>query len=393
MSPSSPRTHALLVVAAGVTVVTAALPTASFSSLAPVRLPYLALMATYLGLMLHSTWPRETSPSRSATNRYLLLQLALLTGADYLGRSSGLTWIAAMPLLGQIVYHEGSLFTAREVLLRVAGVYLFLNGLKAWRYSGNEYLVWSGSILGCFIFVYAFSRLSVLADLARTRSDQLASELKEANERLHSQAAALDQLSREQERTRVARELHDSLGHGLTTLAVQLEVLAALPDRNSDKGTQALERARVFAQNALTDVRHSVGALRQTAPLRPLLERLRNLLAVEQASGLEVDLQLSGPPRELPVDVEQACYRTVQEALTNLRRHSGTPRACLALDFTASDRLLLTFSDRGPGVSPPQPGSGVGLQGLRERWAALGGVCQAGPRPEGGFLLSVSCPT
>ncbi|MGH2379009.1 MAG: sensor histidine kinase, partial [Candidatus Limnocylindria bacterium] len=143
--------------------------------------------------------------------------------------------------------------------------------------------------------------------------------------------------------------------------------------------------------DALRELRATLGVLRgveedSRAPA-PSLARVDDLIAAASAAGVEVRLDVHGDPRPLPPNVDLAAYRIVQEALTNVARHAGPTTAVVSLTYGRQD-LLVEVSDQGPGVSAEwRAEAGNGLLGMRERAVAAGGQLEAGPRPEGGFLV------
>ncbi|WP_327587743.1 sensor histidine kinase [Nonomuraea sp. NBC_00507] len=195
-----------------------------------------------------------------------------------------------------------------------------------------------------------------------------------------------------EERLRIARELHDVLGHNISMINVQAAAaLHGLKKRPEDAET-ALRTIKDTSKETLRELRTTLGVLRQVdehAPTAPAdsLTRLDTLVA---ASGLEVRTELSGPLDAVPTEVDLAATRIIREALTNVSRHSGTTQATLTVSNT-SGNIMIRVEDEGPGASY-EGGSGFGLQGMSERASALGGTLEAGPRPEGGFRVVARLP-
>ncbi|MFF4622992.1 sensor histidine kinase [Nonomuraea jabiensis] len=195
-----------------------------------------------------------------------------------------------------------------------------------------------------------------------------------------------------EERLRIARELHDVLGHNISMINVQAAAaLHGLKKRPEDAET-ALRTIKDTSKETLRELRTTLGVLRQVdedAPTAPAdsLARVDALVAV---SGLEVRTDLSGPLDAVPTEVDLAAARIVREALTNVSRHSGAKQATLTINNT-SGNIMIRVEDDGPGATY-DGGSGFGLQGMRERATALGGTLEAGPRPEGGFRVVARLP-
>ncbi|MFF0436262.1 histidine kinase [Streptomyces sp. NPDC004327] len=202
-----------------------------------------------------------------------------------------------------------------------------------------------------------------------------------------------------EERTRIARELHDVVAHHMSLVAVQAE---AAPYRVADPPqelTESFARIRENAVAALTELRHILGMLRsvdQSAEGRyapqPTLENLDELVANVRAAGLRVETELSGTPRPLPQRVELSAYRILQEALSNAVRHAPGCEVRVGLSYGAEEVGVLVANSPVPDAVGPQEGSGHGLVGMRERAASLGGTLRAGPGRGGWFEVTAHLP-
>jgi signal transduction histidine kinase len=212
----------------------------------------------------------------------------------------------------------------------------------------------------------------------RDRAEGLVEELRESRE-AHAQAVAIE------ERTRVARDMHDVLAHSLSALALQLEGTRLLArDRDADPEVVAgVERAHRLAAAGLDEARRAIAALRGDELPGP--ERLGALAeAFSESSSARCEMSVTGAPQELSAEARMALYRTAQEALTNIRRHAAADRVELRLDYEESGTTLVV-QDHGPGapVMVGGPSSGYGLTGMRERAELLGGRLRAGPTDDG----------
>lgn len=193
------------------------------------------------------------------------------------------------------------------------------------------------------------------------------------------------------ERTRIARELHDSIGHALTVAVVQAGAARAA---NSPEFTErALATVEETGRAALEDLERVLGVLRESerpASARPTLTDADRLLESARASGAEVDAEVTGPVETLPGPVSREGYRILQEALTNVLRHAGAVPARVRV--AAADGLL-TLDVRNPLPDDrPAPGRGSGLRGIRERAALLGGRAHTGPDGDGDWRVRVELP-
>jgi signal transduction histidine kinase len=222
-----------------------------------------------------------------------------------------------------------------------------------------------------------------------------AEELERRNEALQQ---ARDELARSvvaQERLRIARELHDVIGHSMSTIAVQSGVGAHVIDTNPDEAKRSLQTIEATSKTALIEIRRVLGLLRQSGEHAafdpsPGLGDIKRLAEQMSANGLEIDLQMTGGVPDLPPGAELTIYRIVQEALTNVMRHAGATRA----------RVVLTHDDRGVRVEIVDDGggrraadrTGHGLVGMRERVDLFDGDFHAGSLPEGGFRVAARLP-
>jgi signal transduction histidine kinase len=197
------------------------------------------------------------------------------------------------------------------------------------------------------------------------------------------------------ERTRIARELHDVVAHHISMIAVQAEAARLTTAGMPAAGAQRLSAIGDTARDALTEMRRLLGVLRADAePVerqpQPGLRQLNDLLdEARDASGSGTRLILCGTPVPLDPGVELAAYRIVQESLTNARRHAAGAAVDVELQFDGP-ALLLSIRDNGPGG--PAGDGGLGLLGMSERAAAVGGTLRAGPASGGGFLVKVTLP-
>ncbi len=212
----------------------------------------------------------------------------------------------------------------------------------------------------------------------RDKLEQAVQELRESREAA-TQSAALA------ERGRMAREMHDVLAHSLSALALQLEGTRLLArDRGADPDVVAgLEQAHRLAAGGLAEARQAIAALRGDA-----LPSLRDLA---DAFGPSASLTVIGTPRETSSEARLALYRTAQEALTNVRKHSAGDRVDIRVKY-AGDGTTLLVQDHGPGEPVFVGGGGYGLTGMRERAELLGGRLDAGPTADG-FRVELWLPT
>jgi signal transduction histidine kinase len=221
--------------------------------------------------------------------------------------------------------------------------------------------------------------------------------------------AATDRERATAQRLLIARELHDVVGHNISLINLQAGVGLDLIDERPEHAREALTAIRAASKEALEELRAMLASLRdddfdEPSPRAPSpdLDRLPELVEIAHAAGLSVSAEMTGRPRRLPVAVELAAYRIVQESLTNVARHAPGATASVRLSYN-EDSLDLRIRDDGPAtgsapLAPPHDGEhqldrpGSGIAGMRERAIALGGRFDARRRPAGGFEISAHLP-
>jgi signal transduction histidine kinase len=227
------------------------------------------------------------------------------------------------------------------------------------------------------------------AEFIRIRRERAAEALRVHEEETRARAT--------EERLRIARELHDALGHHLSLISVQAGVALHVNEELPEPVRGSLAAIKQSSGEALTELRSVLEILRQEgerAPRSPTssLDRIDDLVTQAAAAGIEVRTETDGDVHPLPFGVDVAAFRIVQEALTNVARHAGQATATVRLGYADED-LTVEIDDDGDGASPAAtPGSGKGVVGMRERAAALGGELEAGPKPGGGFRVRATLP-
>ncbi len=217
--------------------------------------------------------------------------------------------------------------------------------------------------------------------------------LAQANARLIDYADTVEKLAVSRERNRLARELHDTLAHTLSGLTVQLETICAYWEADPPTARQMLDKALVTARSGLEETRRALRALR-ASPVDDLglVQALRQLATlVAERAGLELRLTLPTPPLSLRPDIEQAVYRVAQEALTNTARHAQARQVALSLTRNGPTLQLQVQDDgRGFDARHPPERAGLGLQGMRERAALVGGKLTLTSRPGQGTVVTLT---
>jgi signal transduction histidine kinase len=242
------------------------------------------------------------------------------------------------------------------------------------------------TIIFFIVWTIAFGvgRKSVEADEAKDRAARAERERGE-----QARAAVAD------ERARIARELHDVVGHSVSVMTVQASGVRRLLRPDQQRERDALLIVERTGREALAEMRRMVGVLRRPeegpvlAP-QPSLEHLDRLVEQARDAGLPVELRVEGDAFQLPVGVDLTAYRLVQEGLTNALKHAGATRAEVVVNYSEGE-IEVVVTDDGRGVGSGD-GGGHGLVGMRERVSVYGGDLDAGPRPEGGYRLRARLP-
>jgi signal transduction histidine kinase len=301
-----------------------------------------------------------------------------------LGYPRGPIWLPLIITLFTIVFAGHREFAAATLVAGWAG-FLWLPFL-----AGNDAAPTLAAALGLAAWLLV---LLLSAEFVRAR-----------REAAHETARIQDEERRRrasEERLRIARELHDALGHQLSLINVQAGVALHVNEEIPEQAREALDAIKQASKEGLSELRSVLDILREggeQAPRAPApsVAQLDELVSRASVAGLTVRTEVHGSARPLPFGVDVAAYRIVQESLTNVARHAGMASATVALDY--GDReLTVQVDDDGPGGGQggrgnAQPGSGRGIVGMRERVTALGGALEAGPRSGGGFRVRARLP-
>ena len=198
---------------------------------------------------------------------------------------------------------------------------------------------------------------------------------------------------RQQERLRIARDLHDSLAHTASVISLHSHLAVETLVDDPSAARAALANVRLAIGQAIRELRSTVGMLRSPVdddgPPEGL-HRLAEVITATNASGVTVDMQVAGRPVELGREVESTAFRIVQESLTNVLRHAGADTAEVLLTYTPTE-LRVRVTDDGRGSATPST-AGHGITGMQERARIVGGTCTAGPLARGNFRVEASLP-
>ncbi len=319
-----------------------------------------------------------------ARRRYPVAVLAGVFGATLiyfvLGYAAGPIWLALIVAYFTAVVRGHRLAAA---IAAVAGVCIF-----PWL----DRLVRSGPAPSLGFLTALAAWLLVLlgaAELVRIRRERATEAVRIREEESLRRAS--------EERLRIARELHDALGHHLSLIHVQSGVALHLNEAIPEQARSSLAAIKQASKDALAELRSVLDILRQEgepAPRYPVstLARLDDLVSQAAAAGLKVRTKTDGDVRPLPFAVDAAAFRIVQEALTNVTRHAGPATATVRVSYGERDLTVQVDDDGRDGPEPVSTSDGKGIVGMRERVGALGGDLEAGPRPGGGFRVRARLP-
>jgi signal transduction histidine kinase len=311
---------------------------------------------------------------------FLILGIGLVLVAE-------VTWLIGAPLVGFAVER---LTPRKRWPVYVALVACMVLPLGLRHSNWNSALLSSVTASAAVFFVAVFTQVRLNERQAREHAEELMMELEEVNVQLAAYATQAEELAMTQERNRLAREIHDNLGHYLTIVNVQIEAAKLLIVSEPNRALDAMNKAQELTQKGLTRVRESVAALRESpVSNRPLGDAIASLVEEAQTTGIVTEFEVAGEPQALENKIALALYRVAQEGLTNVRKHARASRVDVLLDFQPSE-VCLQVQDNGVGAT--QTTGGFGLLGIRERMQLLGGRLEISTEVRKGFCLT-ACVT
>ncbi len=325
---------------------------------------------------------------------YLAAQIALTTAILYYSELDGFISLLLLPLVANALEMLPRRWAAGVCVLLVVDFGVVGYALDGWRTAiGGSFVIAAG-----VIFVAVFTQVALRERETRKEVERLAAELAAANQKLRAYAGQVEELATIQERNRLAREIHDTLGHYLTVINVQLAAAQAVLDTDQPRALEAMRKAQTLTQEGLGDVRRSVAALRADPTAgQPLPQALEELAETCRAAGLVTHIEVTGQARALKPQTESALYRAAQEALTNIRKHARASRVDVQVDYgsgAGGEPVRLSVRDNGVGAAAgaAEGAAGFGLLGVRERLQLIGGQVRLTTAPGEGFQLEVEAP-
>lgn len=319
---------------------------------------------------------------------YFLIQVTLGSLIVYLGEGSGFSAILLLPLAGHaVVMFSGYWLYA----INGAIVLGYLFAVRA--YSGEWTNVWSTlpTVIAGLIYIMIFTQMALDEEFSKQRAEKLYNELESANSKLIKYANEIEELATIQERNRLAREIHDGLGHYLTTILIQLQAAEAVLPTDKEKALDAIEKARKQSKLALIDVRKSVSAFRYD-PYNPedLDSLIIKALTPCEWVGITTWFDVNGQKRNLSNIVNSTIFRIVQETVNNACKYSQAENYYLNISYENKYELKINIRDDGVGSDVLQ--GGFGLLGLKERIELINGTINIITSPNQGFMLEICLP-
>jgi signal transduction histidine kinase len=331
------------------------------------------LSALYLVLGLRGFDYARRRNQRLVSVAYLLIEFAIGMRINDLAIGGGLPLIL-LPLAAQAVLLLPRVLAGAMCVLVIAGV----SGNLSWFPEWPDWMRNIAQATTAVVFVVVYVSVAQREREARRRAEALSAEVA--------------QLATANERNRMAREIHDTLGHYLTVIHVQLEAARAIIATDASRGLLAVSRAQTLAKDGLVAVRQSVRALREDGNVDGVVEQVASVVDSVRDENFNAAFKTSGQPRPVSAPVALALHRTTLEALTNVRRHAEAMNVEVELVFLERGLVRLCVRDDGKGATDGTIGRGFGLTGIRERAEQLNGTASYRTAPGEGFTLCLELP-
>jgi len=363
-----------------------------FSS-APITDPLSMLLIIFLGIAyvtigIYGFSYAQHSNSSKVKISYFLIQLLIGGFIVFLGKGAGINALVLLPL----VAHSAMLLDQDKLLIVNVGI-IVTYIVSVFGYSHSLQEIWKGApfFFAGQVVILIFTQMAVTELNARIRLQTLADELSDANKHLKEYADKVKDLTITQERNRMAREIHDGLGHYLTILNMQLKAASAMLEKDKGRSHRMIESAIHLTSEALIDVRNSVFTLRQDPEeIKPLEERIKNIIESLTSNERTFLFKIVGIPVRLKPQIDLSLYRGVQEMVNNVIKHSKAKKAEISLDYSEPDIVKLTCTDNGIGNETFE--NGFGINGMNERVKLLNGEVKITTQKDKGFSISIVLP-
>lgn len=364
----------------------------TFSSLhSASRLEILAMISlgiSYIAMGIYGYAYCSRADEKWYSISYFVVQIILGGCIVYLSKGAGLHLLILLPLTGHSVVLLSSIWVYLVNFL-ILGVYAVAlqTATGSWDFvAANVPYFLAGQV-----FIVAFVQMAVNEERARKEVEQLVKNLSEANDQLREYADQIEALTLTQERARMAREIHDGLGHYLTTINMQLQAAMAIIQKDKKNALVTLANAQMLTKEALAEVRRSVLELRETIEYsESVVEKIRRLAENSNLLNIVSKFEVIGETRHLRPAVELALYRAAQEGISNIYKHAGATKVWVTLDFTDLETVFMEIRDNG--IGSVHLDEGFGLRGLQERVGLLNGRIKTETTLGSGFVLNVLIP-
>ncbi|OJX41412.1 MAG: hypothetical protein BGO78_01390 [Chloroflexi bacterium 44-23] len=319
---------------------------------------------------------------------YFFIQVILGSLIVFLGEGSGFSAILLLPLAGHAV-------------VLTSGYWLyFLNGMivlgyvfavRAYSSSWADVMPSLPAIIAGLIYIMIFTQMALDEEDSRKKAEKLYDELEVANIRLLKYANEIEEMATIQERNRLAREIHDGLGHYLTTILIQLQAAEAILPTDKEKAMDSIRKARSQSKLALIDVRQSVSAFRfDNLDPEEVDQMIERALKPCEWVGIHSTYQVIGEKKPLSGIILSTLFRIAQETVNNTCKYSGAKNFLFSVNYELEDKMRIAISDDGIGAESIT--GGYGLIGLKERIELLNGTLQINANNGDGFKLEIVLP-
>ncbi len=325
--------------------------------------------------------------SRATSLIYMVSQIIVAACILFLTNPGRYSILLLLPL----IVHSAILLTGFDNT--ITNVFISLTFTLAIYLNGNVTQLWENLALlvGAQLFIVNFIQMVINEESSRVEIEGLIKDLEVSNEVLRNYASQIEELTLANERNRMAREIHDGLGHYLTTIGMQVKAAQTVLQKNPEKALELLKNAEILSQDALKDVRHSVSATRLEYEEKiPFQQRLNGLLKPFENTGYTISYETLGSERPLPYESETLLFRIMQEGLSNIGRHSNGKEINIIMDYQEDDFVTLSIQDNGTGTHEIVEGNGI--IGLRERVKNRNGAIEI-KRTDKYFILKTKVAT
>jgi signal transduction histidine kinase len=332
----------------------------------------------------YSIWLSAIAVAAMVMRRHVPFLAVLVTVPGFM---TGWSQLAAMIALGSLA-KKHRLLSWRLV---AGSILVFLCGYVRWPLSEFTSQSWQEHLLNV-IWAVIIAGMPVAIGLLISARQELSARIRELASSREREKRLLAETVRAAERAKLAREMHDVVSHQVTLIAMQAGVLQVSAGANAEEAARTI---RELSTRTLEELRNLVGVLRsgdEAEQGQPGVDELGDLVRNFRCDAVPVALDVEAEPWRLPRPVSHAAYRTVQEALTNVRKHAAGARASVRVRRQQDTLVVEVRNGAAQARQPALPSGGHGLLGLQERAGLLGGTFTAGPTAEGGFRVSATYP-